>query len=87
MAVTGEIALERVTGNIGAVINGIDLRQPQSAGAIDTVRQALINHGVIFFRRQDIRPSMMSREQFTRFVANEIQRWRKVALDANIKPE
>ena len=29
----------------------------------------------------------MGREPFARFIANEIQRWRKVALDANIKPE
>ena len=43
MAGAGEIALERVTGNIGAVINGIDLRQPQSAAVIDTVRQALVD--------------------------------------------
>ena len=29
----------------------------------------------------------MTREQFTRFVSNEITRWRKVAHEANIKPE
>jgi len=39
------------------------------------------------FAAEGAEPSVMSREQFTRFVANEIQRWRKVALDANIKPE
>ncbi len=39
------------------------------------------------FATEGAEPSMMSREQFTRFVANEIQRWRQVALDANIKPE
>ncbi len=32
-------------------------------------------------------PSVMSREQFTKFVANEITRWRKVAQDSGIKPE
>jgi len=32
-------------------------------------------------------PSMMSREQFTKFIANEITRWRKVAQDSGIKPE
>lgn len=30
---------------------------------------------------------MMTREQFTRSVANEITRWRKVAQEANIQPE
>lgn len=39
------------------------------------------------FATEGAEPSVMTREQFTRFVANEIQRWRKVALDANIKPE
>jgi hypothetical protein len=29
----------------------------------------------------------MSREQFTKFVNNEIVRWRKVAQDSSIKPE
>ncbi len=39
------------------------------------------------FATEGAEPSVMSREQFTRFVANEIQRWRKVAMEANIKPE
>ncbi len=39
------------------------------------------------FATEGAEPSVMSREEFTRFVANEIQRWRKVAQDANIKPE
>jgi hypothetical protein len=29
----------------------------------------------------------MTREEFTRFVANEITRWRQAARDANIKAE
>ena len=32
-------------------------------------------------------PSVMSREQFSKFIANEITRWRKVAQDSGIKPE
>ena len=32
-------------------------------------------------------PSVMSREQFTKFVGNEITRWRKVAQETGIKPE
>jgi tripartite-type tricarboxylate transporter receptor subunit TctC len=39
------------------------------------------------FATEGAEPSVMSREQFTRFVGNEIQRWRKVAVEANIKPE
>lgn len=65
MGVTGGIAIERITTNVGAVINGIDLRQPQGSEAVATVRQALIDHGVIFFRGQDI-----SLEQFWAFLEN-----------------
>jgi len=39
------------------------------------------------FATEGAEPSVMSREQFTKFVASEITRWRKVAQDANIKPE
>lgn len=30
-------------------------------------------------------PAVMSREQFTRFVTDEITRWREVARESNIK--
>jgi alpha-ketoglutarate-dependent taurine dioxygenase len=65
MSVSGEITLERITGNIGAVIGGIDLRAPQSPQAIELMRQALVDHGVIFFRQQDT-----SLEQFWAFLEN-----------------
>jgi tripartite-type tricarboxylate transporter receptor subunit TctC len=39
------------------------------------------------FAAEGAEPSVMTREQFTRFVANEITRWRKVAREANIQPE
>jgi len=39
------------------------------------------------FAAEGAEPSMMTREQFTRFVANEITRWRKVAQEASIQPE
>lgn len=39
------------------------------------------------FATEGAEPSVLSREQLTKFVANEISRWRKVALEANIKPE
>jgi len=65
MSVSGEITLERITGNIGAVIGGIDLRALQSPQTIALVRQALVDHGVIFFRQQDT-----SLEQFWAFLEN-----------------
>ena len=39
------------------------------------------------FATEGAEPSTMSREQLTRFVASEIQRWRKVAQDSRIQPE
>ena len=39
------------------------------------------------FAHEGAEPSSLSREQFTKFVANEIQRWRKVAVDSGIKPD
>src|SRR6185436_956923 len=39
------------------------------------------------FATEGAEPSAMSREPFAAFVANEITRWRKVALEAGIKPE
>jgi len=39
------------------------------------------------FAAEGAEPAVMTREQFTKFVSNEITRWRKVARDANIKPE
>ncbi len=39
------------------------------------------------FAAEGAEPSVMSREQLTRFVANEIQRWRKVAQQSGIQPE
>jgi len=39
------------------------------------------------FATEGSEPSPMTREQFTRFIANEITRWRKVAQEAGIRPE
>ena len=39
------------------------------------------------FAAEGAEPSVMSREQFTGFIRNEITRWRKVAQDTGIKPD
>lgn len=39
------------------------------------------------FATEGAEPATMTREQFAQFIATEITRWRKVALDAGIKPE
>lgn len=49
-----DISVERITGNVGAVIGGVDIREAMPPEAFATLRQALLDHGVIFFRDQDI---------------------------------
>jgi taurine dioxygenase len=51
-----------IAGALGAEILGLDLRQPLDAETIARVRQALLDHLVIFFRDQDLTP-----DQFLRF--------------------
>ena len=45
-----------LTRAIGAVIEGVDLAQPMSADLLGLVRQALLDHKVIFFQDQHITP-------------------------------
>jgi alpha-ketoglutarate-dependent taurine dioxygenase len=59
------LSLERVTPSVGAVIGGIDMRRPVPAEAAEFIRQALVTHGVLFFRGQAI-----DLEQFWAFMEN-----------------
>jgi alpha-ketoglutarate-dependent sulfate ester dioxygenase len=43
-----------VAGHIGADIDGIDLDRPLSTDAVDTIKQALQRHKVVFFRGQQL---------------------------------
>jgi taurine dioxygenase len=52
----------RIAGALGAEIAGVDLSQPQSPAVSASIRQALLEHLVIFFRDQELTP-----EQFLRF--------------------
>jgi taurine dioxygenase len=45
-----------LTPTIGAVIEGVDLAQPQSDDLIGAIRQALLKHQVIFFEDQHLSP-------------------------------
>ena len=45
-----------VAGALGAEIGGVDLCQNLSDDTIGEIRQALLDHLVIFFRDQDITP-------------------------------
>jgi taurine dioxygenase len=48
------IAVRQLSPMIGAEIGGIDLREEQSDAVIAAIRQALLDHQVIFFRDQAI---------------------------------
>ena len=46
--------IRRIGGRIGAEVTGVDLSTDLSDGVFDQVRQALLEHKVLFFRDQDI---------------------------------
>ncbi len=52
----GEIEVTPITGACGAEISGVDLAQPLGNEGFATVHQALLDHGVIFFRDQVLTP-------------------------------
>ncbi|MDT3442214.1 TauD/TfdA family dioxygenase [Pseudofrankia sp. BMG5.37] len=62
---TTTIDVEPVTPAVGALIGGVDLREPLAPDAVQAIRQALLDHGVVFFRGQDL-----TREQMRAFVVN-----------------
>ena len=49
--------IRRVAGALGAEISGVDLAGPLSDDTIAAIRQALVQHQVIFFRDQDLTPA------------------------------
>ncbi|NML43355.1 taurine dioxygenase [Ramlibacter sp. G-1-2-2] len=54
--------IQRIAGALGAEISGVDLTQPLTETQAAQVRQAFLQHKVIFFRGQALSP-----EQFLRF--------------------
>jgi len=50
----GSLTVEPLSPSIGAEVQGIDLREEASDEAIATIRQALLDHKVLFFREQHI---------------------------------
>jgi taurine dioxygenase len=47
-----------LTDHIGAEIKGIDLSQPISEAQFQAINAALVEHGVLVFRNQDLPPAM-----------------------------
>jgi taurine dioxygenase len=48
------LSLERSTRSVGALIHGVDLSQPLDDQTVASIRKALIAHGVVFFRNQEL---------------------------------
>lgn len=46
--------IERFRPNLGATVEGIDLSQPIDGDTRSTLRRAVTEHGVLFFRRQEL---------------------------------
>lgn len=53
----GGLSLRRVSGALGAEIQGVDLAKPIDAPTMEAIRQALSEHLVIVFRGQDVPPA------------------------------
>ena len=51
------ITVEPVAGALGAEVSGIDLAKPLDEATLAAVRQAWLEHLVIFFRDQDLTPA------------------------------
>ena len=55
------ISAQRIAGALGAEIAGVDLSRPLSDEVIGEIRQALLDHQVIFFHDQHLTPETASR--------------------------
>lgn len=50
------LTIDRISGALGAEISGVDLSHSLDEGTVGLVRQALLDHMVIFFRDQNLSP-------------------------------
>jgi len=51
-----QLQINRIAGALGAEIHGVDLAADLDDGTVHTIRQALLDHLVIFFRDQELPP-------------------------------
>lgn len=63
MATTNKLEVRPITPVVGAVASGVDLAAPLDAETARQIRQAVLTHGVVFFRGQEL-----SREQMLAFM-------------------
>jgi alpha-ketoglutarate-dependent taurine dioxygenase len=65
MATKTALTVRPITPLVGAVVEGVDLRQPLDADTFGGLHRALLDHGAIFFHDQPL-----TREQLIAFVSN-----------------
>ena len=65
MATPTTFELRKLTAALGAEVGGVDLGRPLAPETAAELRRALVEHGVIFFRDQDLSP-----QQFWAFLEN-----------------
>lgn len=53
------ISVEPISGALGAEISGVDLARPLTEAAVRDIRQAFLDHLVIFFRGQALSPRQL----------------------------
>jgi len=53
----GQLDIRPLSGSIGAELFGVDISQPLDEAMVAEIRQALLDHLVIFFREQDLTPA------------------------------
>lgn len=58
------LKVRKLTTNVAALVEGVDLSRPLDAPVVDAIRRALLEHGVLFFREQEL-----SDEQMGQFVS------------------
>jgi alpha-ketoglutarate-dependent taurine dioxygenase len=63
LATTSKLEVRPITPVVGAIASGVDLAAALDAETVRQIRQALLAHGVVFFRGQDL-----SREQMLAFM-------------------
>jgi taurine dioxygenase len=51
------LTIRRVAGALGAELGGVDLSKPLADETVAAIRQALVEHQVIFFRDQALTPA------------------------------
>lgn len=69
-------------GALGAEIRGADLANPLSGGSVERIRQSLLQHCLIYFRKQRI--SEQVQVNFTRYFGKPVEHVRK-QMDRPIK--